>query len=60
MHLNNIILLDNNFILGRNKKASFNYIKERMWKKIQGWKEKLLSQAYKEVLIKAVIQAIST
>ena len=29
--------------VGRNKKASFNYIKERVWKKIQGWKEKLLS-----------------
>ena len=30
-------------LVGRNKKASFNYIKERVWKKIQGWKEKLLS-----------------
>ena len=30
-------------LVGRNKKASFNYIKERVWKKLQGWKEKLLS-----------------
>ena len=42
-------------LVGRHKKASFNYIKERVWRKIQGWKEKLLSQARREVLIKSVI-----
>ncbi|XP_075645403.1 uncharacterized protein LOC142616429 [Castanea sativa] len=41
-----------------NKKA-FTYIKERILAKMQGWKEKLLSQAGKEVMIKAVIQSIS-
>ena len=46
--------------VGRNKKSSFNYIKERVWRKLQGWEEKLLSQAGREILIKAVAQAIPT
>ncbi|XP_075659063.1 uncharacterized protein LOC142628921 [Castanea sativa] len=45
---------------GRGKKASFNYIKERVWRKLQGWEGKLLSQASREVLIKAIAQAIPT
>ena len=45
-------------VMGRKKKASLNYIKERVWTKLQGWKEKLLLQAGREVLLKAVIQAI--
>ena len=31
-------------VVGRNKKASLNFIKERVWNKLQGWKEKFLSQ----------------
>ena len=45
-------------VVGRNKRASLNYIKDRLWAKLQGWKEKLLSQANKEVLLKVVVQAI--
>ena len=44
----------------KNKKASLNYIKERVWNKLQGWKEKLLSQVGREVLLKVVVQAIPT
>ena len=47
-------------VVGKNKKASLNYIKESMWNKLQGWKEKLMSQARREVLLKAVVQAIPT
>ena len=47
-------------VVGRNKKVSLNFIKERVWNKLQGWKEKLLSQAGREVLLKAVVQAILT
>ncbi|XP_021719982.1 uncharacterized protein LOC110687662 [Chenopodium quinoa] len=47
-------------IIKRSKKAVFACLKERIWKKMQGWKEKLLSQASKEVLIKAMAQAIPT
>lgn len=47
-------------IIGLLKKAVFSCLKERIWKKMQGWKEKLLSKPGKEILIKAVAQAIPT
>ena len=43
------------FLVGNGKKANFNYIKERVWRKLQSWEGKLLSQASGEVLIKAII-----
>lgn len=46
--------------MGRSRSKTFSYIKDRIWKRIQGWKEKLLSKAGKEVLIKAVAQAMPT
>ena len=47
-------------LIGRSKYQAFSFLKERVWKKIQGWKEKLLSKAGKEVLIKTVAQSIPT
>lgn len=46
--------------VGRNKRASFSNIKERVWRVMQGWGEKLQSQAGKKILIMAVAQAIPT
>ncbi|XP_057747939.1 uncharacterized protein LOC130967135 [Arachis stenosperma] len=43
---------------GRSKNRALEWIKEKILDKMQGWKEKLLNQAGKEILIKAVIQAI--
>ena len=45
---------------GRSKIAALTWIKESIMAKMEGWKEKLLNPAGKEVLIKAVIQAIPT
>ena len=47
-------------LVGRGKKESFNFLKERVWKKLKAWEGKLLSQAGCEVLIKSIIQAIPT
>ena len=44
--------------IGRAKYSSFAQIKERVWSKLKGWKEKLISQAGREVLIKSVAQTI--
>ena len=48
------------FLVGRNKREIFSFVKERVWKKSHGWKEKMLSKAGKEILIKAVLQSIPT
>ena len=47
-------------MIGRSKKQVFNEIKERVGKKLMGWKEKLLSIGGREILIKVVAQAVPT
>ena len=44
--------------LGRSKRNTFNDLKEKLGNKLSSWKEKLLSNAGKEILIKSVAQAI--
>jgi hypothetical protein len=44
--------------VGRNRAKIFAYLKDKIWKLIQGWKEKMLSKVGKEILIKACAQEI--
>ncbi|XP_057425625.1 uncharacterized protein LOC130718990 [Lotus japonicus] len=45
-------------IIGKSKTQIFNFVKERVWKKLKGWKESSLSRMGREVMVKAVAQAI--
>lgn len=41
--------------IGRSKVEVFNYLKDRLWSRVQGWNEKKLSMAGQEVHIKSVL-----
>ncbi|XP_073031209.1 uncharacterized protein [Primulina eburnea] len=45
-------------LIGSKKRAIFAYLKDRLWKRIQGWNGRPISKAGKEVLIKSIAQAI--
>ena len=47
-------------LIGKTKKAIFGFLKDRLWKKIEGWKKRFLSRAGKKILIKVVVQSIPT
>ena len=47
-------------LIGRSKTNTFAQLKAKVAKKLASWKEKLISTTRKEVLIKAVAQAIPT
>ena len=47
-------------VIGRSKTKVFAEVKERVGKKLAGWKVKMLSMGGKEVLIKVVAQAVPT
>jgi hypothetical protein len=46
--------------VGNSTNNAFKYLKDIIWKRVQGWMEQTLSAGGKEVLIKAVAQAIPT
>ena len=47
-------------LVGKNRKKSFKEMKDKLARKLAGWKEKFLSKAGKDILIKAMAQAIPT
>ena len=47
-------------LVGRGKRKAFSQIKDRVRRKIAGWKGKLLSNIGREILIKAMAQATPT
>lgn len=46
--------------VGRSRTSTFNYISENVWKRVHGWSDRPMSRAGKEILLKAVAQAIPT
>lgn len=47
-------------MIGRSRKATFKYIKDRVCKKINPWSSMSLSQVGREILIKPVLQVIAS
>ena len=47
-------------MVGRSKYQTFSMLKNKVWQKLQGWNEKLLSQEVKKVLFKAIALSIPT
>lgn len=47
-------------VVGRSKKEVFGYLKDRVWDRIKRWNDRDFSMPGREVLIKAVLQAIPT
>ena len=46
--------------IGQSRGKIFKAITERISSKLKGWKERLLSAAGREIMIKSVVQAIPT
>jgi len=46
--------------VGTATNGAFKYLKDRVWSRVEGWLEQCLPAGGKEILIKAVAQAIPT
>ncbi|KAJ9128721.1 hypothetical protein P3X46_034547, partial [Hevea brasiliensis] len=44
--------------IGRNKQEVFQFVKDKFWRRINSWKNKALSRAGKEILVKTVLQSL--
>lgn len=47
-------------VVTRLKEEVFGYVRDKVKKRVRGWKEKLLSPIVKEVLLKSVIMVLPT
>ncbi|XP_050211979.1 uncharacterized protein LOC126662136 [Mercurialis annua] len=47
-------------MIGRSRKPIFAFIRDRIHKRMDGWKENYLSKAGREVLINSIVQSIPT
>ncbi|GAU25702.1 hypothetical protein TSUD_216310 [Trifolium subterraneum] len=47
-------------MIGMSKKSTFKFIKDRIWRKVNSWSSRHLSQAGREVMIKSILQSIPT
>lgn len=45
---------------GKSNVGTFKELQEKITKRVMGWKEKFISKADREILIKTVVQAIPT
>lgn len=45
-------------MIGRNKKMTFQYLKDRVKQKIDSWSTRFLSQRVREIFVKSIFQAI--
>lgn len=47
-------------MIDRNKKQIFDYLRDRVWKRIQRWLDKPLFKPSREVMVKSFAQSIPT
>jgi len=43
------------FVIRKNKNAIFNFIRDKVWNKINFWSGKMLSMTGREILLKYVV-----